>query len=43
VNLGETPYDADAALVVRQGIAGVLADVARILAGESGPAAPGVL
>jgi NAD-dependent deacetylase len=43
VNLGETPYDADAALVVRQGIGGVLADVARILAGESGPAVPGVL
>jgi NAD-dependent protein deacetylase/lipoamidase len=43
VNLGETPYDGDAALVVREGISGVLADVARIVARESGPSGPGVL
>ena len=43
VNLGETPYDRDAALVVREEIAGVLGDVGRILARESGPSAAGVL
>jgi NAD-dependent protein deacetylase/lipoamidase len=43
VNLGETPYDREAALVVHEGIAGVLGDVARVLAGESGPSTAGVL
>ena len=43
VNLGETPFDRDADLVVREEIAGVLAEVARILAGHAGPSGPGVL
>jgi NAD-dependent deacetylase len=43
VNLGETPYDGDAALVVREGISDVLADVRRIVARESRPPGPGVL
>ena len=36
VNLGETPYDGDAALIVREPVAGVLEQVARILASGSG-------
>ena len=43
VNLDETPYDGDAELVVRGGTAAVLADVARILARESGSPSPVVL
>jgi NAD-dependent deacetylase len=36
VNLEETSYDGDAALVIRARTAGVLGEVARILARESG-------
>jgi NAD-dependent deacetylase len=36
VNLGETPYDGDAALLVREPVAVVLEQVARILASGSG-------
>ena len=43
VNLGETLYDGDATLVVRDGISAVLAGVARIVARECGPSGPGVL
>jgi hypothetical protein len=43
VNLDETPYDGDAELVVRGRTAVVLADVARILARESGSQSPVVL
>jgi NAD-dependent deacetylase len=43
VNLDETPYDGDAALIVRHRTATVLADVARILARESGSASQVVL
>jgi NAD-dependent deacetylase len=43
VNLDETPYDHDAALVVRERTAAVLADVARILARKSGSASRVVL
>jgi NAD-dependent deacetylase len=43
VNLDETPYDGDAELVVRGRTAAVLADVARILARESGSQSPVVL
>ncbi len=39
VNLAETPYDRDAALVVREPVGVVLEQVARILASGSGPKA----
>ncbi|HET8813219.1 MAG TPA: NAD-dependent deacylase [Gaiella sp.] len=43
VNLDETPYDGDAALIVREPVAVVLEQVARILASGSGSDAPVVV